>query len=162
LALEDVVAQLADEAIANVYASARERTPRAGSAPRTRRRHRELAEEAKLLLSERIEAPPTLGDLAGLLGCSPFHLSRTFHGTVGVSLRRYVHRLRARLAADRLAAGARDLTNLALDLGYFDHSHFTKSFRREWGVPPSRFRAARSRAMPTGDMTERRPARRRS
>ena len=82
-----------------------------------------------------------LVDRAGRFGCSPFHLSRTFHGTVGMNLRRYVTRLRARLAAERLAAGARDLTGLALQLGYFDHSHFTRSFRNEWGIPPSRFRA---------------------
>ena len=44
------------------------------------------------------------------------------------------------MAAHRLAAGAPDLTSLALDLGYADHSHFTNAFRQEWGVPPSRFR----------------------
>jgi AraC-like DNA-binding protein len=59
-------------------------------------------------------------------------------------MRHYLNRLRARVAADRLVAGARDLTDLALDLGYWDHSHFTNSFRQEWGVPPSRFRADRS------------------
>jgi AraC family transcriptional activator of tynA and feaB len=56
-------------------------------------------------------------------------------------LRRYTRRLRARVAAERLSTGARDLTGLGLDLGYADHSHFTNSFRREWGMPPSRFRA---------------------
>jgi AraC-like DNA-binding protein len=39
-----------------------------------------------------------------------------------------------------VAEGARDLTELALDLGYADHSHFT-NFRHDWGLPPSRFRA---------------------
>jgi AraC-like DNA-binding protein len=63
----------------------------------------------------------------------------------GLSLRRYAKRLRARIAADRLATGARDLTELALDLGYADHSHFTNAFRQEWGLPPSRFRARVSR-----------------
>jgi AraC-like DNA-binding protein len=68
-------------------------------------------------------------------------LSRTFRRTVGLSLRRYVHRLRARTAADRLASGVENLTELAFDLGYSDHSHFTNSFRREWGATPSDFRA---------------------
>ena len=141
LALEDVLAELADEAVGGAYRSAGEPIRRRGRSAAAGRRHRELAEAAKLILNERPEAPPTLSDLAGRLGCSPFHLSRTFHGTVGLSLRRYVRRLRARLAAERLAAGARDLTGLALQLGYFDHSHFTRSFRNEWGIPPSRFRA---------------------
>ena len=141
LALEDVLAELADEGVGSAYRPW-ERMRSLGPAP-AGRRHRELAEAAKLVLNERLEAPPTLVALAGALGCSPFHLSRTFHATVGLSLRRYLRRLRARLAADRLAAGARDLTSLALDFGYADHSHFTKSFRQEWGIPPSRFRARR-------------------
>jgi AraC-like DNA-binding protein len=106
------------------------------------RRHRDLAEAAKLALNQRLQSPPSLGELGRAFACSPFHLSRTFSRTVGVSLRRYLGRLRVRAAADRLAAGAHDLTQLALELGFADHSHFTNAFRREWGVPPSAFRAS--------------------
>lgn len=56
-------------------------------------------------------------------------------------------RLRARAAAECLARGAQDLTALALDWGYTDHSHFTNAFRREWGVPPSRVRGAPPHAL---------------
>src|SRR5947208_559037 len=105
------------------------------------RRRRDLVEAVKLMISERLERPPSLTELADVLGCSPYHLSHTFHGTAGLSLRGYVRRLRARVAAERLAAGASHLTALALDLGYADHSHFTNSFRREWGVSPSTFRS---------------------
>jgi AraC-like DNA-binding protein len=93
------------------------------------------------MISERLEGPPSLTELAGTLGCSPCHLSRSFHAAAGLSLRGYLGRLKARVAAERLAAGARHLTALALDLGYADHSHFTNSFRREWGVAPSTFRS---------------------
>jgi AraC-like DNA-binding protein len=161
LALDDVLVELADEAIGSAYRSAGERIPRLIRSAQAERRHRDLAEATKLLLNERPDAPPSLGDLAGILGCSPFHLSRTFHRVVGLSLRRYVRRLRARLAAERLVAGADDLTSLALDFGYFDHSHFTKSFRHEWGMPPSRFRAARSASGALSDRPPRRRARRR-
>jgi len=162
LALEDVIAELADEAVGNAYRSPEEPIQRLGRLAPAGRRHRELAEAAKLVLNERIDAPPSLSDLAGVLGCSPFHLSRTFHRTVGLSLRQYVRQLRARLAAAQLAAGAGDLTRLALDVGYFDHSHFTKSFRDEWGIPPSRFRAGRSASVPPSDLPDRRRARRRN
>lgn len=57
-----------------------------------------------------------------------------------MSLRRYVGRLRANVAAKRMAEGAQNLTDLALDLGFADHSHFTNAFRREWGISPSEFR----------------------
>jgi len=140
LALEDLVAELAEEVVGAAYRIRGAGTGRGRASTLARRRWRDLVEAAKVAINERYESPPSLGELARSLGCSPFHLSRTFHRTVGVSLRRYVGRLRTRLAAVRLAAGARDLTALALDLGYADHSHFTNAFRQEWGLPPSRFR----------------------
>jgi len=138
LALEDALAELANEAVACVYGAP---VPSRRASPSTQRRRRDLVETVKLMISEHLERPPSLTELADVLDCSPYHLSHTFHGTAGLSLRRYLRRLRARVAAERLAAGASRLTPLALDLGYADHSHFTNSFRREWGVSPSTFRS---------------------
>ena len=138
LALEDALAELANEAVACVYGAP---VPSPRASPPAQRRRRDLVETVKLMISEHLERPPSLTELADVLDCSPYHLSHTFHGTAGLSLRRYLRRLRARVAAERLAAGASRLTPLALDLGYADHSHFTNSFRREWGVSPSTFRS---------------------
>ena len=65
-----------------------------------------------------------------------------------MSLRRYAGRLRARLAAGRLAAGARDLTELALDLGYADHSHFTNAFRQDGDCLPRVFASCMAQTPP--------------
>lgn len=97
-------------------------------------------EAAKLLIDEDVQDPPALGEVAGALGCSPFHLSRIFRRESGLPMRRYLDRSRLRLALERLADGEQDLTGLALDLGYADHSHFSNAFRREFGLSPSRFR----------------------
>jgi AraC-like DNA-binding protein len=144
LVLDDALSALAQESVRAVYGetAARRAAPAPAPAPssRTRRRERDLVEAARMAIHNRLDSPPGLSELALALDCSPFHLSHVFRRTTGVSLRRYVQQLRARIAADRLAGGARDLTELALDLGYTDHSHFTNSFRREWGLPPSRFR----------------------
>ncbi len=98
---------------------------------------RELAEAARVALAARPQSPPSLEGLAARLGCSPYHLCRTFSRAHGTPMRRYLDRLRLRLALPRLAAGERDLTGLALELGYADHSHFSNAFRREFGLPPS-------------------------
>ncbi len=137
--IEDSLAELVEVALTLADISA---TRAAGKlTPRAARRQRDRAETVKLELNRSVASPPGLAALAAKVGCSAFHLSRLFRREEGVSLREFHRRLRARLAAERLARGARDLTDLALDLGYADHSHFTNSFRREWGVPPSRFRA---------------------
>jgi AraC family transcriptional regulator len=94
----------------------------------------------------------SLHELARATGVSPFQLSRTFSRATGVPLRRYALRLRLREAAFRLDQGEADLTALAHDLGFFDHSHFTNAFHSEWGVPPSRFRA---QDLPSGAARER-------
>jgi AraC-like DNA-binding protein len=139
LVLDDALSALAQESVRAVYGMTAAR--RAVPSARARRRRREIVEAVSMAIHGRLDSPPGLGELARALDCSPFHLSHVFRHTTGVSLRRYVQQLRARIAADRLAGGAPDLTELALDLGYTDHSHFTNSFRREWGLPPSRFRA---------------------
>jgi len=138
------MAELAEEAIQSAYASYGKRRKRAKhslTTAGTARRHRDLTEATKLAINEMLEALPSLDGLARDFACSPFHLSRVFHQTTGMSLRRYVSRLRVEVAAHRLATGASNLTELALELGFADHSHFTNSFRREWGCSPSYFRA---------------------
>ena len=145
LAVEDSLAELADEALRDAYTTHERPIGSHAVSPAVRRRRRELTEAAKFAINRHLASPPSLGDLARTLGCSPFHLSRTFHGTAGLSLRRYLGRLRARVAAHQLARGAADLTDLALSLGYSDHSHFTNAFRQEFGVAPSHFRARHRR-----------------
>ena len=48
--------------------------------------------------------------------------------------------MRLRTALERAADPGADLTDLALDLGYSSHSHFTAAFRKAFGVTPSAFR----------------------
>jgi len=60
----------------------------------------------------------------------------------GQSITAYRHSLRMRLALDRLRDRGTDLTDLAYDLGYSSHSHFSAVFRRMFGTTPSRFRAS--------------------
>ena len=63
--------------------------------------------------------------------------ARVFREETGFSLHGYRTQLRLRLALDALAAG-REIGELAHDLGFASHSHFTDSFRRVFGVAPSR------------------------
>jgi len=137
LAAEDLAFELVDTLLRDAYHHFGRR--RAGQPPAPRHQLGRV-EAAKVLVEGNLQRPPSLPDLARALGCSPFHLSRTFHRASGLPLRRYLDRCRLRTGLERLAEGARDLTGLALDLGYADHSHFSNAFRREFGMPPSVFR----------------------
>ena len=141
LATEDILSELAQEALRCAYETDGFSGRGRRTSPAAERRQDEMCESVKAAVNRQIESLPSLRELAESVACSPFHLSRTFRERNGISLRRYVARLRGSMAAERLIRGTRDLTELALDLGFADHSHFTNSFRKEWGIPPSRFRA---------------------
>ena len=102
--------------------------------------HRELAEHARVVLSECMCDSLTLARIAHRVHSSPFHLARVFRRMTGLSLHQYLTRLRLRAALERLADGESDLTALGLALGFASHSHFSDAFRREFNVTPSAFR----------------------
>jgi AraC-like DNA-binding protein len=113
LATHELILELLDEVLgAGWSVNDRERGP----APTVSPGARELVEAARTAISEHYRAPPALEKLARTLGCSPYHLCRSFRRAVGLPLRRYLDRLRLRLALDRLAVGEPNLTALALDL----------------------------------------------
>jgi AraC family transcriptional regulator len=115
---------------------------------RTERRHDELAEAAKELLSARMAERLSLASLAAALYVSPFHLARVFRARTGFSMSDYVHGLRLRAAVDQLASDPQiDLGRLAVDLGYYSASHFCDRFRAAFGRPPSAVRGAQLRTI---------------
>ena len=98
------------------------------------------AEAVKTYLGSRLCERITLDEVARAVYASPFHLARIFQQQTGVPVHRYLTRLRLRASLERLADGTKDLTALALDLGFSSHSHFTDTFRREFGCTPSAVR----------------------
>jgi AraC-like DNA-binding protein len=96
----------------------------------------------RALLAARFAEPLSLADLGAAVNLSVFRLAHLFRAATGDSLHRHRLGLRLRAAATRIADGERDLTALALELGFADHAHFTNSFRRRFGVAPSAFRRA--------------------
>jgi AraC family transcriptional regulator len=89
------------------------------------------------LLGRHFAEPLTLAEIARAVGASVFHLCRTFRRATGTTIHAYRTQLRLRSALDRLENADCDLSQLALDLGFSSHSHFTASFRTAFGVPPS-------------------------
>lgn len=112
--------------------------------------HEGRVELAKSYLVSRLGERVTLDEVAGAVQASPFHFARMFARHTGVSLHRYIVRLRLRAALERVLDSPEDLTTVALDAGFSSHSHFTDAFRREFGAAPSVVRRAASRSRPSG------------
>ena len=108
-------------------------------------RQRAFEADVRVLVAATISQTIRLSDLARELGCSVYSLCHRFKRIHGVSIHRYRQNLRLRLSLERLRDGERNLTCLALDLGFSSHSHFTAAFRRQFGKTPSAFLAAPAR-----------------
>ena len=107
---------------------------------RRRRGDVDVIEAARDVIARRFRDNLSLSDIAVAVGASVFHLARTFKSRTGFSLHAYRNQLRLRSALERLREPDVDLTDVALDLGFSSHSHFTETFRRAFGKTPSAVR----------------------
>ena len=112
------------------------RTSRAagGSAGRQR-----MVDRIKLLLAGDLTRRWTLGDIAAEVKGSPIYLTQVFQQVEGMPLYRYQLRLRLARSLDLLERFD-DLTELALEVGFSSHSHFSAAFRQAYGRSPSEFK----------------------
>jgi AraC family transcriptional regulator len=106
------------------------------------RPHRDVdvIEAARDVIARRYTENLSLADIAREVDCSVFHLARIFKTRTGYSLHAYRNQLRLRAALERLQQPGVDLIDIALDLGFSSHSHFTETFRRTFGITPSHIR----------------------
>jgi len=86
----------------------------------------------------------TLEDLARAAYCSPFHLSRRFKRTTGMTPFQHLMQLRVEHARHLVTAGAGEhsLADVARAAGFADQSHLTRQMKRVLGVTPGMLRAA--------------------
>lgn len=100
----------------------------------------ERIDHARERLGGDLEDELTASDLARAVGMSMFHFTRLFTELVGLPPHRY--RLRARLAAAHsMLQGGRSVTETCYACGFNNLSHFSRSFARTYGAPPSRIGA---------------------
>jgi AraC-like DNA-binding protein len=85
--------------------------------------------------------PVTLAELAQAAGLSPFHAARLFNRATGLPPHAWRNQVRLQRALAPLRAGV-PVTDVAAASGFTDQSHFTRHFRRMFGVPPGRWQEA--------------------
>ena len=138
LYLEETMVWILDRVVSSAVAA---HDGRGRPGHRAEARHAQLAEDAKTIVALRARDPLDLSELARELGCSAFHLCHVFRRQTGLTLSEYQHQIRLRRSLERVSDPGSRLTDLALELGYASHSHFTHFFRRTFGVTPSALRS---------------------
>jgi AraC-like DNA-binding protein len=96
----------------------------------------ERVEKVIAVLRKKLSEPPTLEEIGRAVGCSPFHLSRTFSTATGMTIPQYTRQLRLERAAELLKSGKFNVTEAALEVGYSSLSHFSQAFHEAFGCCP--------------------------
>lgn len=87
-------------------------------------------------IRERLDQDLRLEEIAELANLSAFHFARLFKQTVGMPVHQYVLEQRLEAGRDLLLQGEISVTEVAACTGFADLSHFSRHFKRRYGVSP--------------------------
>lgn len=90
-------------------------------------------------LADELLNPPTLSDLARMVGLSKFQLLRRFERVYGVPPHAWLLLQRGERAR-RLIRDGSSLSQAAVSSGFADQSHMTRNFLRQFGFTPGAWR----------------------
>jgi AraC family transcriptional regulator len=102
---------------------------------------KEVLARLKAYVLAHIDEPIEVSVLAEMADRSPFHFTRVFKRSIGVTPHRYIVHLRLERAAALLREGQASLAEVAARTGFADQSHLSRWARRVYGVPLSQLAA---------------------
>lgn len=107
---------------------------------KTRSEQDMLADHMARLLTDDLQAPPSLAELAATLHFSENYLIRIFREIMGITPHAYVNAARIRKAKLLLSTSNITAERIAFECGFADYAHFYRMFRRETGISPKEYR----------------------
>jgi transcriptional regulator GlxA family with amidase domain len=103
-----------------------------------------LVTEAQRLLTARLEAPPSVAELADALHVTPRTLLRHFRAATGLTVKAYAQRLRLDAARQMLDQGPHAVEQAMHAVGYGDRASFSRRFKQHFGMSPGAFKQRRA------------------
>jgi AraC-like DNA-binding protein len=109
--------------------------------PVTNRAHCETVRAMQSYLNLHYAENLALSDIAAHVHYSPYLLCRIFKQQIGLTIHQYLARLRLFHALELLIAEPQlPVGDIALQLGFYSHSHFTAAFSQTFNLTPSDYR----------------------
>lgn len=103
--------------------------------------YKDPMEEARNYIDSRLAQEITLDEVAGMIGLTPTYFSAVFKKITGQTFVRYRIHKRMEKAKDLLAIPHIRIIDVAVEVGYDDYPHFTKTFKKSYGITPSEYRS---------------------
>jgi len=95
---------------------------------------------AREMLRESFAEGLTVSAVAAAVGAHPTHLARQFRRHYRCTVGEYVRGLRVEFACRRISSSDDPLSEIAVAAGFFDQSHFARTFKRLTGLSPAAYR----------------------
>jgi len=100
----------------------------------------ERVRQAAGIFETDLAAPPSLLALARQVGLNDYKLKAGFRQVFGTTAFGYLHERRMEEARSLLEEGALNVGEVALAVGFSDHSSFSAAFKKRFGLKPSSLR----------------------
>lgn len=98
---------------------------------------------ARDFMHDNFELNPSLTELEEVSNCSKFQLIKSFKAVFGVTPHQYLLLVKVINAKKLLSEGAR-CVDASLACGFYDQSHFTRNFKKAFGISPSNYQGHHS------------------
>lgn len=90
-------------------------------------------------IKQNLDQNITIKRMAAEIGRSPSFLSHNFPREFGMSPKQFILKEKMIKAKEKLEEGE-SVRNTALDLGFYDEFHFSKTFKSYWQLPPKKYK----------------------
>ncbi len=97
-------------------------------------------EQVRDILREQLAERPSLVTLAESVDVHPVHLAREFRRFYRCTIGEYVRQSRIEFACHQISTSDASLSDIALAAGFFDQSHFSRTFKQITGMSPAAYR----------------------
>jgi len=91
-------------------------------------------------INENLQNELSIDEIAGSCYMSKYHMCRKFKDETGTTIGNYIKLQRIYLSKKLLADKESRISDVALETGFSDTSHFTKVFSAEVGITPSQYK----------------------
>lgn len=95
------------------------------------------------------DAPIEVADLAKVAGLSVSQFERRFRTVFQQTPSRFLIRYRLTRASQMLVHTDETLSHIAQEVGFYDHSHFSREFRKLFGSAPGQYRKEHGTSQPS-------------
>jgi len=101
---------------------------------------KDMIEEAKNYIEQNLSKEVSLEEVAEMLGLNPSYFSQYFKMKTNETFIQYRIKRRMEKAKRLLEIPHYRITDISYEIGYADHPHFTKTFKKNIGISPSEYR----------------------